>query len=127
VIPGAVEEEGNGLAVFADDRIMVTGTIVYSSAINEDIGVFRVKPVLVTGLQNPLAETSIRVYPNPFTASLRVIAKSDTPAEILDITGKLIRSVTLVAGINDIDGSELQRGMYLLRVPGERGLQIVKH
>ncbi|MBP7166693.1 MAG: T9SS type A sorting domain-containing protein [Bacteroidia bacterium] len=127
VIPGAVDEEGNGLAVLADDRIMVTGTIVYSSAINEDIGVFRMKPVLVTGLQPSLAETSIRVYPNPFTAQLRVISKSDTPAEILDITGKLIRSVTLVAGINDIDGTDLQPGMYMVRVPGERALQIVKH
>ena len=36
-------EEANGMGIMADDRILLAGTIVFSSAINEDVGIVMLK------------------------------------------------------------------------------------
>lgn len=126
VIGGNINEEGNGLAVMDDGRIMMTGTIVFSSAVNEDIGVLRVKPVLATGLAQNTASSNIRVYPNPFSSALNIVIKSKANAHITDISGRTLMSFTLEAGMNTIDTGVLPAGMYLVYVSGNAALKIIK-
>lgn len=127
VIAGNVNEEGNGMAVMNDGRIMMTGTIVFSAAINEDVGVLRVKPVLVTGIDPQNFTTSIRPYPNPFNEVLMVASRLESIAEIRDVTGRLVLRFQLVPGINKIDTGLLPSGIYLIHAEGEKGLKVVKN
>ncbi|MBK7888957.1 MAG: T9SS type A sorting domain-containing protein [Bacteroidetes bacterium] len=127
VLAGNIDEEGNGMAVMNDGRIMMTGTIVFSSAVNEDIGVFRVKPVLVTGIQQPNNYTSIRPYPNPFTNELIVVSRFESAAQMSDISGRTVLNVQLVPGMNRVDTGHLPAGVYFINVEGEKGLKVVKN
>ncbi len=127
VIGGNVDEEGNGLAVLNDGRIMMTGTIVFSSAVNEDVGVFRVKPVLVTGISESTKDVSIRPFPNPFNQQLFISSKKEALAQLSDLMGKVLMTLELKAGINHVDTRELPSGMYLIHVKGEAGLRIIKN
>ncbi|RXM64845.1 BspA family leucine-rich repeat surface protein [Chryseobacterium sp. CH1] len=65
------------------------------------------------------AETSKQVrtpaYPNPTTGLIYVEAEANENAYLYDITGKLIKNMTLSKGSNRIDLSEYPSGNYLLK------------
>jgi hypothetical protein len=127
IVQGAVDELGNGMAVMNDGRIIITGTITYSSAVNEDCGMLRWAPVLQVGLDD-ISEQDIRfrAFPNPFTNTLRINSQESGIAELTDIHGKTVKSIPITAGINEISTDELPAGMYLLRVNGSAGLKLIR-
>lgn len=127
IVQGAVDELGNGMAVMNDGRIIITGTITYSSAVNEDCGMLRWVPVLQVGLDD-ISEQDIRfrAFPNPFTNTLRINSQESGIAELTDIHGKTVKSIPITAGINEISTDELPAGMYLLRVNGSAGLKLIR-
>ena len=68
---------------------------------------------------NTLANTGINVYPNP--ASLMVNIEIETAdnasVEIMDVKGSFVKSVsTLKSGVNTIDISDLNAGVYFLNI-----------
>lgn len=67
------------------------------------------------------SQPGIKTYPQPFGSSLRIDLRSlPYPAEridILDLTGKLVKSETANAnGIKELETSALAQGTYLVRV-----------
>ena len=114
---GSANEEGNGMAVMSDGRIMMTGTIIISSAINEDIGVIRLLPVLSsgTGLEENNAEHSLATYPNPFSDRLVISSAGYAgTARLVDLSGRECLRFSIVHGYNSIDTRDLSPGMYLI-------------
>ncbi len=67
-------------------------------------------------------------YPNPVNGSLNINANSDIlKIEILDITGKVIKTINENKGLNSIvDFSALSNGTYLVNVTTKNGLSSLK-
>lgn len=65
------------------------------------------------------------VYPNPASDHFSVEGASGEQLEILDVTGKVVRSVTLVQGSNLINTQSLPAGSYFIRKGNGRASRIV--
>lgn len=128
VIAGAINEEANGMAVTNDGRIYLTGTIVYSSAINEDVALMRLAPVPASGvgISETNASSLLRVGPNPFRNELTIASRLTSEAALMDVQGRRVLSFSITEGINRIDSSSLPDGMYFLQVPGTASIKLIK-
>ena len=127
IIAGNVDESGNGMAVMYDGRIMMTGTIVYSSAVNEDCGMLRWEPVLQTtalGEINP--GLTFNVIPNPFSNELQIYSQTEGTLSMSDVTGRIILSDYVLAGQNTISTAALPNGIYFVRVNNGPALKVIR-
>ena len=65
-------------------------------------------------------ESSLRVRPNPATDFIDVFVEAkDGQAEIIDITGKTVKTIQLNNAVNRIVISDLPQGVYVLHASGE--------
>lgn len=65
-------------------------------------------------------ESSLSVRPNPATDFIDVFVEAkDGQAEIIDITGKTVMTVSVNNKVNRIGISDLSKGVYVLRANGE--------
>lgn len=71
------------------------------------------EPNVPTGIADENAE-EFGLYPNPAMDNLYVVSASNGSALILDINGRIVRSLALQAGNNTINVSSLPSGAYLL-------------
>jgi len=74
------------------------------------------------GIPEISADGGIMVVPNPVSSSFRVISGTDTPVrmEVLDGLGRVVLQ-RMVMGMEEVDGSGLRNGLYLLRVMNTDG------
>lgn len=74
------------------------------------------------------ADITIAVYPNPFTDNIIVKNSADESAAIdvsvIDITGKVVKTITKVHSGESIDLKELATGTYTVRVETAEGTLI---
>lgn len=82
--------------------------------------------VLAVNVDEPAEEVfSLKVFPNPASATVSIQTEHNEPLQwqLLDISGKLLRSQSLQAfGLQTIDLQVLPAGVYLLRATDERRL-----
>ena len=65
-------------------------------------------------------EPSLRVCPNPATDFIDVfVVNKDCQAEVIDITGKTVKTIQLNNAVNRIVISDLPQGVYVLHANGE--------
>ena len=105
--------------------------IAVSRAGPEDAWVYRTtEPVVVANEPEVPAPTTQRliVYPNPATDRLTVEAEMLGGAVLLyDLLGRLVLRARLIAGKAVLDASQLQAGVYVVRVGARaRRVAIVK-
>jgi uncharacterized delta-60 repeat protein len=115
-------EEANGMGIMSDDRIVLAGTIIFSSAINEDVGIIMLKAdTFVTSSVPTLTRYPMQLYPNPFESLGFVIdvtmeESSEVVTEIYDLSGRLVYSQTdeLAAGPQQIryNNLDISEGFY---------------
>ena len=76
-----------------------------------------------TNLFVPNWEYNVSIYPNPATTTLNLTstATSDFELSILDITGKVIKTERMLDQIFTFDVSDLESGMYMLRLVSTDG------
>jgi uncharacterized delta-60 repeat protein len=105
-------EEANGMGIMADDRILLAGTIVFSSAINEDVGIVMLKAdsILPSSVAT-ISSIPVQLYPNPF----------DSDGFVLNLT--MAQSTALITQIHDVFGrlvftrkDELPTGSQQIRI-----------
>ena len=66
------------------------------------------------------SEPSLHVYPNPASDFVDVfVGEGNCQAEIIDMNGRVVMSVSLNNTINRIAINNLPNGTYILRVNGE--------
>ncbi|MBK7682970.1 MAG: T9SS type A sorting domain-containing protein [Bacteroidetes bacterium] len=126
VIPGNVDEQCNGMTVMADGRIILTGTTVYAANTDEEVAACRLKPVLVTALNELGEENIINAFPNPFSNEIQILSKEKGMGSLVDICGKTIQTFPILIGSNQITTSELPMGMYFIQVDGKRAVKVIK-
>ncbi len=70
----------------------------------------------------------VKVYPNPMDKVLYISAskKDFEYAMIYNITGSIVRSIILIDGLNTINVSELNKGIYLLKLKGKNKDAVTK-
>ena len=67
------------------------------------------------------------IYPNPSKGILRINTVEDTvELSVIDITGKEVFSAKNIDSNSNIDLSHLQKGLYLAKVNGAKGLSVEK-
>jgi Secretion system C-terminal sorting domain/Outer membrane protein Omp28 len=66
-------------------------------------------------------ETSnkVKLYPNPSTGIVKISTESNVQVKIIDILGKVVYSNNSVTSDSNLDLSNLQKGIYLVKVIGE--------
>ncbi len=76
---------------------------------------------------NVLNETNVTLYPNPVQSN-ELYFNSNTPlnVEIYDITGKLILSKNLKNSSKSIHISDLNTGLYIVKMTSDFGVQVKK-
>lgn len=116
IISGNINEYGAGLCVFPDGRILISGTVELSSAINEDGGLLMLKPVLnTTSISEASAGGILSVSPNPGRDLFRVEIAQSGLYRVWNSTGSLQQSLSLIAGTQMLDASTWAPGLYILQ------------
>ncbi|MBX2985158.1 MAG: T9SS type A sorting domain-containing protein [Bacteroidia bacterium] len=106
-------------------RLMITNTFGCSSAFSDTIHVPDTANISVS----TILFKNIKLYPNPASTELTFeIAESGNYVyEIIGIAGNLIMKVQLQAGVNTIDISRINAGIYLVHVfDGKRWIMHAK-
>ncbi|MFM8917007.1 MAG: T9SS type A sorting domain-containing protein, partial [Bacteroidota bacterium] len=103
-------------------RILLAGTIIFSSAINEDVGIVMLKAdSLVPSSVAMINSFPVQLYPNPFDSDgfvLDITMSNSTVliTEIYDVFGRLVstRKEELTAGSQQIRYNDLNlsKGFY---------------
>ena len=65
--------------------------------------------------------TAITIYPNPSTGVFNIVSQQVVAVEIYDLLGKLVYNQQLVSGTNNVDISNLNTGVYLLKATETNG------
>lgn len=107
-------------------KIPVTGlkdvTIILDMIVNQTAK--QVSIGLMTGIDK-ISAPIITIYPNPTTNTLYIKGMSEySKTSICDLNGKTI--IENQIDVNQIDVSKLQRGLYLLKIETESGVEIRK-
>ncbi len=77
--------------------------------------------VNTTSVLGKAFKKELSVYPNPVEKELlniEVAAGSFNQVSVYNITGKLLKSLKINSSINEIDVSDLNKGLYIIRVTG---------
>ena len=64
------------------------------------------------------AAVSFNIYPNPANDVIRVNVENDAMVEIMDMAGRMVMNMNVVAGENTINVAELTTGVYFVRMNG---------
>jgi uncharacterized delta-60 repeat protein len=128
-LSGVIEEISNSFLVTNSGNIFMTGTIVIGSAINEDIGLLMIKPVLnPTAIPEVANLNEISILSNPFDDSFQISVAKPVTAKLYSATGTLLRTVELNSGLNLVDGSDLSAGLYLLScAEARKSFRLIKY
>ncbi len=68
------------------------------------------------------AAKKVSVYPNPADSYFTVSITSDYELTVLDISGKIVKQISVSEAKNKVDISDLKQGIYLLKFSNEEGL-----
>ncbi|MCU7615526.1 T9SS type A sorting domain-containing protein [Chryseobacterium sp. GMJ5] len=82
--------------------------------------------VLATNNDTKAIKNKLSIYPNPTRGDFSIQASESSNAELYDLSGKLIKSMSVQKGSNAENISELPNGTYLLKVNSETQ-KIIKH
>ena len=59
---------------------------------------------------------AVNVYPNPANSVISFKLENDAEVSIFDITGRMVSSMTMVAGVSQCQVADLENGVYFLNV-----------
>lgn len=68
---------------------------------------------------NNFSKSSVSVYPNPSSGSLRIKADAIVTVELVDVLGKSVHTSKNVDNDTVLDLSMLNKGLYLVKITGE--------
>ena len=111
-----VQDDGNAIGLLNDGRIFSCGTIVNSSAVNEDIGMLMIKPQNTsTGISSFESNQQIKLFPNPANSNLTILSSKLLDVLVVDVVGKTILQTRLQIGQNQINIEALNSGLYFIK------------
>ena len=85
-----------------------------------------IKPVASEIKESAANNIELTIYPNPATDNLTIIFSQKPDIEILNIEGKVLRSINVSDYLTTIDISGFAKGMYFIKVKNEEGIEVKK-
>lgn len=71
-------------------------------------------------LENQVSQSGFVLFPNPSTGIVYLeLGQEENLVEVLDLNGKLVLESTLDGPIGELNLSQLERGLYLVRIGGQ--------
>ncbi len=82
-----------------------------------------VNPCDYVGLRDISSQANISIFPNPFTSMIQIMNANEASQSIVitDVSGKKIHQQFLTPGMNTIDLSYLNKGMYFIEISDTAG------
>ena len=118
-----------GITTATDDSGNVNNGTLTNFTLNGTISNWKLGSTITSGstcttLSNSDFEnvTSMNIYPNPSTGIFNIDVQENISVEIYDILGKSVANQKLTIGSNSIDISNLQSGIYVLKVINSKGI-----
>lgn len=107
-----------------------TGTVTFYAAVNASNanGGSSGDQIFITSLEIPESNTGIAenleeivgiIYPNPATDIVHLDLPINSKVHVFDNTGRKVISVTSNQALHEIDVSDLQQGIYFVRIENE--------
>lgn len=114
-------DDGNSnFGGFFDLRDQNSENIMYvGSSESVKTGYFTIDPSTIDAVSDVLNATRVNVFPNPAKDVIYISAENRHTAQLLDITGKNIRTMTLLPGKTEAI-HHLQPGIYFLKTDGNK-------
>lgn len=115
---GLVDITENILGLGGADSFCVA--FVYTStdenASSWEIDYVRIASVMLDVEENEAVKFDL--YPNPANDNINIVAEKDAQVQIIDMTGRMVMAVNVVEGENAINVSDLNAGIYFVRMNG---------
>jgi uncharacterized delta-60 repeat protein len=114
---GSADDEAEGVCILPDGRYFLNGTVVFSSAVNEDIGMCLLKrvPPVPTGINTvEVKELDWSLQGNIVTEQLTINCKKEITFALITLDGKIISTTNTFVGTNTINVNDLANGLYFL-------------
>ncbi len=73
-----------------------------------------------------LSDEGLKVYPNPVDDLLHIRSENGLSAQLLDLSGRLLKSVSLEKPESTIDVNDLEAGIYVVELRGKLGTEVFK-
>ncbi|MDC8005110.1 T9SS type A sorting domain-containing protein [Aureisphaera galaxeae] len=83
----------------------------------------------VLGVEGILNDVGIKVYPNPTTGRVEILSTANTlvaKAELMDLHGRVLKTVPVNNTLGTIDISEFSSATYLLKLSTDSGVESIK-
>lgn len=64
-------------------------------------------------------QKSLTLYPNPTSGPLSLKAENNSEVQVYSVDGKILKTVQVQKGLNEISISELPKGVYFIKTPTE--------
>jgi len=111
----SIQDDGNAMGLLDDGRIFSCGTIVNSSAVNEDIGMMMIKPQSTsTGISSLENNKYFKFYPNPAKNNITISTSDNMNVIVVDMLGKIVLQTQLQRGDNELNIESLNPGLYFI-------------
>jgi len=75
---------------------------------------------------NEFQTSGVTLFPNPVTDNFTINTTKQVNLEIVNMLGKLVKSVNNVSGTTPVDVSNLDAGVYFVKVLGENATETIK-
>ncbi|KAA6302986.1 MAG: 4-beta-xylanase A [Candidatus Ordinivivax streblomastigis] len=79
-----------------------------------------------SGIENPMASSQIKIYPNPVITDLHVNAPSAGRLSVYNSLGKEIEALNISAGITTLNVTDYSAGLYIVKIITTEGVSSVK-
>ena len=109
----------NTIALQNNDKIIVGGAFTTYKGDNNSAHLIGLSLGTVLSSESFETTTKLTVYPNPSNSIFNIDIDANANIELFDITGKKLISQKIVFGTTELDLSNYNTGIYLLKVTNE--------
>lgn len=117
--PGTGDVTFYGAAILANSNNQNTGDSLV-------LGTLVINESSTNGIDKNIIEKGVSVYPNPAKEILYLQINELAEAEIIDVSGKTMLKQQINNGINTYDISDLNSGLYFVKITGKENKLIKK-
>ena len=80
----------------------------------------------LTGIGSNAVKSKTVLYPNPFSTGFSAALSNDSKVTVTDITGKVVLTTAVNAGILNVPANSFSKGIYFVIIESVKGREVSK-